>query len=254
MKIFIAGIGILVAGSLVVAVIFVVLARHPRALFPYSVRMHRLVLNSDEPLNEIGSDRVLTLVEAKLTKSPLERGSYDHEIFICNAGWRQRLFFGFSFGVGGVAHPFTHSVFFRSALLDENRLISPHGRPVPGDRTLDYFIVHEITHDLTRAAVGTRRYLLLPKWVREGYADYVGKGGTFRYDEEVEEFLTGDPKMDPEKSGLYSRHQLLVTYLPDRQHWSVERLLKESPSQETVERKIADSVSQVGGFGAQRAT
>jgi hypothetical protein len=34
---------------------------------------------------------------------------------------------------------------------------------------------HEITHTLTAQAAGWVDYYRLPQWVREGYADYVGK-------------------------------------------------------------------------------
>jgi hypothetical protein len=74
-------------------------------------------------------------------------------------------------------------VFLRDALIEDNRLISPRGIPVLGDWTLDYFIAHEVTHQLTGDAIGPVRYYRLPQWVREGYADYVGKGNSFDSDE-----------------------------------------------------------------------
>src|ERR671936_645148 len=39
--------------------------------------------------------------------------------------------------------------FLRGAAVEDNRLISPSGTAVPGERTLDYFVAHELTHELT---------------------------------------------------------------------------------------------------------
>jgi hypothetical protein len=76
--------------------------------------------------------------------------------------------------------------------------------------------------------------------VREGYADYVGKGDSFDYDEARRSFLAGAPEMDWKKSGLYRRFHLLVACLLDRQGWSVPRLLEHPPSQAEVEASVID--------------
>jgi hypothetical protein len=136
--------------------------------FSFSVRADNLILNSDQPFSGAAAKHVLELTEAKLARSPLYSGRQDHHIFICNAHWRQMLFFNKDYGVGGVAqYPVTANVFLRDALIEDNRLISPRGTPVLGDRTLDYFIAHEITHQLTGHAIGPVRYFQLPQWVRE---------------------------------------------------------------------------------------
>ncbi|MBO0863348.1 MAG: hypothetical protein J2P21_33615 [Chloracidobacterium sp.] len=53
--------------------------------------------------NPIGSSYpYLDLAEAKLAKSPLYVADQKHLVFICNERWRQRLFFTYEYGVGGV--------------------------------------------------------------------------------------------------------------------------------------------------------
>jgi hypothetical protein len=146
------------------------------------------------------------------------------------------VFFNKDYGVGGAApYPVTANVFLRDAAIEDNRLISSRGVSVPGERTLDYFIVHEITHQLMGHAVGPIRYFRVPQWVREGYADYVGKGRSFQYDEARRAFLEGTPEMDSKKSGLYWRYHLLVAHLLVHRGWSVARLLNDPPTEESVE-------------------
>ena len=214
----------------------------PQPLFSFSVRANRLILHSDRPFSDAAAKQVLQLAEAKLAKSSLNANRQDFDIFVCNSRWRQALFFNKDYGVGGVApYPLTANVFLRDAVIEQNRLVSPRGIPVAGDRTLDYFIAHEITHQLTGQTLGPLRYYRLPQWVREGYADYVGKGDSFSYGEARRAFLADVPEMYWEKSGLYWRFHLLVAYLLDHRGWTVERLLDDPPSQRTVEAFVRDN-------------
>lgn len=227
------------ATSFAVLISYWLLLCFPQPFFRSSVSANNLRLYSDQPIDTAAGEQVLKLVEAKLSASPLYSPEQRHHIYICNARWRQRLFFNRVYGVAGVNYyPFTTNVFMRDAIIEENCLIGPRGNRVPGDRTLDYFIAHEIAHSLTGQAIGGYDYHRLPQWVREGYADYIGKGAAFNYDEARQAFLAGAPEMDWEKSGLYWRFHLLVAHLLDKQQWSVQRLLEEPIDQQAVEDAI----------------
>lgn len=228
-------------GAAVVAIIVLigVLLNVPQPFFHTAVSAKNLTLYSDQTFPTESGQRVLELAEAKLARSSLYSPAQKHLIFICNARWRQRLFFAHNYGVGGVNYyPFTTNIFLRDSIIAENCLIGPNGNRVGGERTLDYYVAHEITHTLTGQAVGAIAYHRLPQWKREGYADYVGKGAAFNYDEVKQLFLGNDPKLNYAKSGLYLRFHLLVAHLLDKQHWTVPRLLTEPIEQQTVEDAI----------------
>jgi len=199
----------------------------PQPFFSHSVSANHLVLYSDRPLPEAAAGNVLRLAHEKLAACPLYAAHPDANVFLCNSRWRQLLFFNKYYGVAGVSlYPLTHNVFLRDAAIEDNRLISPRGTPVAGVRTLDYFVVHEVTHELTGRAVGPLRFYQMPQWIREGYADYVGKGAAFDYGEARRAFLADAPEMDWKRSGLYWRFHLRVAYLLDHRHWTVDRLLQ----------------------------
>lgn len=230
---------IVLTGSALLAA-YAVLLCAPEPLFPFSVRAANLTLYSDRPIPDAAGRHVLELAERKLAGSPIYSGR-PQNVFICNSRWRQMLLFNKDYGVGGVAfYPVSPNVFLRDAQVEGNHLISPRGIPVPGDRTLDYFVAHEITHQLTGRALGPVRFYRLPQWVREGYADYVGKGRSFDYDEARHAFLAAAPQMDWKRSGLYWRFHLLVAYLLDHRHWSVRQLLENPPPQAEVEAAVSE--------------
>lgn len=211
----------------------------PEAFFAHAVRANNLTLYSDRELPEAAAQNVLKLSHEKLARSPLYAGQPQVSALICNERWRERLFFNKDYGVGGVAYPFSTKVFLRRAAVEENRLISPRGVHVPGVRTLDFFVTHEMMHALTGQAIGSLRYNRLPQWIREGYPDYIAWGGTFDYAQSRKAFLEGQREMDPARSGLYWRFTLLVAHMLDRKHWSVDRLLAEPfPDQKQVEQEI----------------
>ncbi len=229
---------LLIAIGSICATIFLLL-NLPQPFFQTSVRAKNLTMYSDQSFMPASGQYLLELVETKLQKSPLYSAAQKHQIFICNARWRQRLFFTYQYGVGGVNYyPLTTNVFLRDSIIAENCLISPNGNRVVADRSLDYFIAHEIAHTLTGQAVGGIAYYRLPQWKREGYADYVGKGAAFNYDEAKRAFLADDRKMDYAKSGLYWRFNLLVAHLLDKKHWSIQQLLTEPIEQSAVEEMI----------------
>ncbi len=228
-----------VAAFVTFIALIILLLCFPQPFFQSSVSAKNLTLYSDQSFSSASGQQVLELAAAKLATSPLYSSSQNHQVFVCNARWRQRIFFTYSYGVGGVNYyPFTTNIFLRDSIIEENCLIGPNGSRVTADRSLDYFITHEITHSLTGQAIGGIAYHRLPQWKREGYADYVGKGAAFNYDEAKRAFLADDRKMDYAKSGLYWRFNLLVAYLLEKQHWSVQRLLTESIEQTAAEEMI----------------
>jgi hypothetical protein len=230
-----------VASLLVAFILYLTLLCFPQPFFRWSVSAANLTLYSDKPFSEEEAKKVLEMAQTKLATSPLYSSEQEHRIFICNANWRQRFFFNSKYGVGGLNYyPLTTNIFLRDAIIEENRLLSPSGKIVQGDRTLDYFMAHEIGHTLTKQAVGSLRHTQLPEWITEGYPDYLGKGSSFHYEAARQAFLSDAHEMDRWKSGLYWRYNLLVAHLLDKQQWSVERLLQEAPEQKVVEDQVRE--------------
>ncbi len=211
----------------------------PEPFFVASATAGNLTLYSDRPFHSTEGERVLRMSQAKLATSPLYMESQEHKIFVANSLWRRALFFTCCYRVGGINYyPLTTSVFLREADIETNRLIAPSGNPVAGSRTLDYFIAHEITHTLTGQALGTVAHYRLPRWKREGYADYVAKGPAFDFAEAVRAFREDDWRMDYHRSGLYWRYHLYVSYLLDKCHWDYRRLFSEEIDEKEIEHAI----------------
>ncbi|MCD0254771.1 hypothetical protein JWH16_13330 [Xanthomonas campestris pv. campestris] len=219
---------LLTLAAILVGAAGVCLVRHPSVLFAYQVSHDELTLHSDQPLDADATHAVLALAQDKLRTSEFYVEGQTHAIYLCNSDWRQRLFFSYAYGVGGINYyPGANNIFLRNASVEHNRLIGPDGRNVTGARTLDYFIAHEVAHTLSGQALGWWRFHRLPRWKREGYADYVGYGGPPDFVAARKALRDGDARMDWNRSQSYDRYHLMVSYLIDTKGWTALRMFEE---------------------------
>jgi hypothetical protein len=231
------------AQALAVATVLVTLAggavlAYPQPLFAYHVEQGTLQLWSDRPFDPDRGRAVLTDVERRIARSPLALGSATHRIFVTNSEWRRRLAFLWNAGAAGVNYYPLHDVFIRSSDIDHDRVLRAAGGQVPPPRTFAYYGAHEIGHSLIGARVGAIANWRLPRWIREGMADYIGFGGDVDIDALTRALQAGDPDLDPRRSGLYARYRLLVAYMLEREGWSVDALLASNLSQDQAERRL----------------
>ncbi len=197
---------------------YLVLLCQPGIFFEHSFTHGGVTLHSDEPIPE-SALRVLEDAADRLARSPLTQDlrAKDIHIYLCNRSWRFMLFANVHYHVGGLTYPpLSRNIFLRESRLDDNRLVGPSGREVPGERTLSYFVAHEIMHVLIADGIGPVAYWRLPDWKNEGYSDFIARGTDFEYQRAVDQLRRGDREMDPQRSGLYLRYCLLVAYLINR--------------------------------------
>jgi hypothetical protein len=217
----------------------------PEPNFGHRTRYGQYEIFSDRPI-PAAIRRLLDDVTRRLERSELYDSDQRFRIFFCNDDWRMSLYSQrFSSVPGGIADVWlTRNVYIRRSDIEAGRLFPPEGRLADAaERPLAYFIAHELTHIMDSRAFGRLTGLLHPRWLREGYADYVAKGEGFDFEENRRLLLAGDVRLDPVRSGLYRRHHLLVAQLVDREGVSIRRLYAETPPEAEV----------LGRVGAGRA-
>ena len=213
----------------------------PQPLFAYGIESAGLKVYSDRPIPENQGRAFLRDVAALLEKSPLPRQAGPYSLFIANDSWRRRLVFLWASRTGGVVfYPvsFRHG-FLSGADFGKGALISPAGTVIRPPRTLAYYGAHELTHVITGQHVGTARFHLMPRWVREGLADYVGLRDGMMPEalaHALDSGLTDQQVWD--RYGFYARYRLLVAYFLEREKWSREKLMRSSMSYEQARAMV----------------
>jgi hypothetical protein len=218
------------------ALTYLALLIHPDPLFAHTLRGSFITAHADEPL-PAAMRGTLALAESHVRTSPLFDPSREHHAYFCQSRWRWDVLSGWNHRAAAVAlAPLGRAVFFRPARLASNRMIGASGREVRGERTLDYYVAHEVTHTLTADYLGAGIHAL-PVWVREGYADYVGRHDTFDYERVRRQLIEAAPETDP-ASGHYLRYVLLVAHELEREHVSVDTLLRHPRPMADVETDV----------------
>ena len=216
--------GLALAG---VVVAWVALAIHPQPLFAYSAQRANVVLHARVPLPS-QAGLLLDDVVRRVERSPLYDAGRTHHVFLCDTPAVFALFALWDRRVGGIAQVHLGgNVFIRPANVERDRLIGRSGRETPGDRTLAYFIAHEVTHAMTADRIGRWRYIHLAAFQQEGYADHVAfaRPGPFDFARGRELLERDAPEMNPRRSGLYLRHEMTAAYLLQRRGMTVDELL-----------------------------
>ena len=217
---------------------YVALLLHPQPLFAYSARDSAIVLHARGPLpREVTG--VLADARRRVEASPFYDPQATYDAFLCDDVRTFTAFTLWNRGAGAVSQwDLTGNIFLRPSHLDRNRLVGRSGMETPGERTLSYFIAHEVTHTMLARRIGRLRYARLQRWQVEGYADYVGKAGEFDFDKTLAAFRAGTRELDPKRSGLYLRYHLLVAYLLDREGMTPDALLAGPIEREDIERRL----------------
>jgi len=218
------------AGLAVVTVMvaWVGLAIHPQPLFAYSLQRSNVVLHARAPLPPQAGP-LLDDVVARIARSPIYDAGRTHHVFLCDS---PALFAVFALpwhrNVGGVTHVHLGgNAFLRPSSIERGRLIGPSGDDKPGERTLAYFIAHEVTHAMTGDLVGRWGYHGLAAFQTEGYADYVAfaRPPPFDFAGGRAALARDAAAMDVQRSGLYRRYELMVAWLLQRRGLTVAELL-----------------------------
>jgi hypothetical protein len=236
-------------GLAILFVAYLALLSHPGLFFRYTFTRGGISLYSDEPIPPEFAGPILEEVERRLTRSPLAAPERlrDLRIYICNRRWRFILFANYRHRVAGLTYaPLTDNIFLRAVHFDANRLLRPSGEEVPGERTLVYYMAHELAHALVARELGIVRHWRLPAWKNEGYADLLAKGRDFDYQRVREQFRRKERELDPRRSGLYLRYHLLVAYLLERQGIPLSELLERDFDPARVEQEILASGDREG--------
>jgi hypothetical protein len=199
----------------------------PDPLFAFSFGAGKIILASDRPIPPAGGERVLRDCERLLDRSPLKAQGREYRLYVTNEDWLQRLFFLSAPPAWGLAYgyPFGGNAFVSGANFETGRVVHWGYEGTP-PRTLAALCAHELTHIIMGEHLGLTR-LFVPRWVREGFADYVGIESRQSF-EELRDAL-GDGPVDTAmimRYGFYPQYRLLVMYFIEKKGWTVNQLME----------------------------
>jgi hypothetical protein len=234
---------ILLGGAASLAALYVLVICYPQPFFRYSIGYRHIHLYSTAPIpNNAGA--LLSQVQSRLAASPIYSGNLAQHVFICGSSAQFAFFTNFSFRSSGLTYAyFNRSICLRPSEIAQNLLVNYSGRKVLDDRNLVYYMAHELTHSLMVSYLGPLKYHELPTWLREGHADYVGKG--------QESFAGIQAKFEDssyQTNREYLRYELMTAYLLDIRKIAVRALLDGNYTANILTAQNMSKLSQMTGL------
>lgn len=211
---------------------------YPQPLFAHSVEYGAFSIYSDRPISPAMA-RVISDAESRLKSSEFYRRDDNFQVFICTDPWRLFLL-AKNVALGGMADPLTRNIYIREADAEANRLVIPSGVLADAqDRPLSYFIAHEAAHVMQSRRLGRFVSLRYPRWLVEGHADFVAKGGAFSTLGNRALLHQGDERLGSHfaRRGLYRRYHLMVVSVLEA--GTTETALFASPPPEEIALNLA---------------
>lgn len=228
---------------LVLGFIYLGLLLYPSILFANKIDYKQCSVYCDKPIDNNITNIIDDAIK-RISKSELYDSTFHFDIYICNDLWRYWIFTQGKTNAGAVAqYDLTRNIYFRPCNIAENKIIPAkswyfaNNNLVFYDRPLSYFFAHEITHIMQSYYTG-RGHWNYPTWLTEGYADYIGKGGNFDFNENLKLQRNNAPELDPTK-GLYRCYHLKVAYLMDSTKLTIKQIYKQTPNEKDIDEQIA---------------
>ena len=229
-----------ISGLLIILLIctYLGLLVYPNVLFANHHSFKNFEVYSDRKI-PIEINDVLEDVLVRIKKSELYESDDRFSIFFCNASWRLSLLTR-NPNVGGLVNQgLSNNVFIRESEIEKNKIVNPtKGQEIAlvEERPLSYFLAHEITHSL-QTKIERFMFVTTPKYIVEGYADYIGKGPSFDYGRYLNDYKSNHATMNP-TSGLYNKYHLMIAYLIDVKRLTFVEIVRQKRSLEEIENEL----------------
>jgi hypothetical protein len=217
---------------------YVALCVHPQPLFAHQLQRGNIVLYARQPLPPEATP-ILDDALGRIRLSPLYDASRTHHVFLCDSSELYGFFARWNYRSGAVTDVWLGgNAFIRPANVERGRVIGRSGVEKGGERTLSYYIAHEVTHAMTADHTGRFGFRKLAAFQQEGYADYVAFARPVDVVGGRADMLAGTAEMEPARSGHYDRYRLLVGYLLQERKMAVDELLAHHLDRVTTENQL----------------
>jgi len=197
-----------------------------------------LTLFSASPIPSI-AESLLRTIRERIGGSPLYHADDRFSVFICNSSaiyaTLTRARHGFA-----VSHPLSGRIIVASADLDKN--IARSFSEQFNERSFTGVVSHEIGHILMARRVGFVTASRLPRWLKDGYCDYLAGEGSFPESQGDPLIATGQEHSS--QSFRYLQYRRMVEYLIVQKEIGIEELMRAPPEEDRILRETQECLKK----------
>lgn len=217
---------------IVLVAIYILTLCFPEPFFKNKIVVGNFIVYSNQEI-PIEINEIIKTAKTRIEKSEIYNKNLKAKLFITNNDWRWRYFTNIHYKVGALAYVGIDNIFFRKVDIKTNRLYGNSGKVAAGDRTLDYFIAHEITHLLEFKSRPWYKYSIKENWIQEGYCEYIGHDSQ-NYETSLKYYLKV-----PENTGAkrYTRLRTMVVYLLEKEKINIGNIWGKTNDYDAIFKK-----------------
>ena len=209
---------------------------YPQPLFGHQLDHKGITLYSTQPIPVDQGEELLSQIRSEISVSEIHDSKKKFEIFICNSKELYTFFgplvrdtFGFFYLNTIIAH----------ADLETN--MAKAYRANHNTRSFTSVATHEICHEMIRDKFGFLSGHTKPKWLHEGYCEYIAKESTFPENLGYEMIAKG--KADKSNSFKYFEYRKMVEFYLDKKGYTIGELFSSPPSESDARNQMRNWLS-----------
>jgi hypothetical protein len=226
-------------GLALLAVVYLLVELFPQMIFAHSVEAGGIRLYSMSAIREQAGP-LLEQVQARLARSELYQPGDTFKVFVCNSKTLYMLLAPGHRQAFGVSMPVTDKIILADADLRDN--VAKAFRPTWNTRSFTGVVTHEIGHSLVRHRISVLASVRLPRWLSEGYSEYLAGEGSYPEADGDRMIAAGtDSGGGP---FVYLVYRRMVEYLIKVEGRSIRDLAADPPNEEEVKQKMRRWVQQ----------
>ena len=219
----------------VLVFLYIGIAFFPQPLFSHQLEHEGITLYSTKSISSEKGKVLLSEVRSKIKLSDLYNEQQEFQVFLCNSKSLYTLFSPFSRESFGQANLFSN-IIIANANLDAN--IVTAFRDKHNERSFTSVITHEIGHEMIKDEFGLVSAYRAPKWLNEGYCEYISDESSFPESQGIEMITQG--KTEDSNSFKYFEYRKMVEFYLDEKGKTIKELFSSSP----LESNMRDQTRQ----------
>lgn len=212
---------------------------YPQPLFGHQLEHEGITLYSTDPIPTERGKALLSQIRSKIRFSKLHNERQEFQIFLCNGKPLYTFFSPLSRSGFGQTSVFGN-IIIADANLDTN--IATAFRDEYNERSFVGVATHEIGHEMIKDEFGLLSAYRAPKWLNEGYCEYISGESSLPERQGIEIISKGESKED--SSFKYFKYRKMVEFCLDERGTTIKELFSDPPSEQDVRNQTRQWLSR----------
>lgn len=212
---------------------------YPEPLFGHQLEHEGITIHSTQPIPSEKAKTLISQIRTEIRESELHNEKQVFQIFLCNSKPLYTFFNPFSRNSFGQTN-LSSKIIIANTNLDTN--IATAFRDEHNERSFVGVATHEIGHEMIKDELGLLSAYRAPKWLNEGYCEYISGESSFPEKEGIEMIAKG--KGEKSSSFKYFEYRKMVEFCLKERGTTIKDLFSDPPSEQDVRNQTRQWLSR----------